>query len=236
MSASITVIVAATLTNGIGKNASLPWRLPKEMKYFQFVTTNAPEGSVNAVIMGRNTWESIPERFRPLPNRQNLIVTRNEHYLGNFRAERTPKPSVHASLKDAILTAPLVSPDIPNIHRTFIIGGAAMYREALGLTNALPNRNTDDPSTASTPTQQKPLADRILLTRILSPAFDDCDVHMPEFRNEKSEDGEEVWMKASHEELVKWVGQEVPESPREENKMNPGEEVKYEFEMWTRKM
>jgi len=82
MSASITVIVAATLTNGIGKNASLPWRLPKEMKYFQFVTTNAPEGSVNAVIMGRNTWESIPERFRPLPNRQNLIVTRNEHYLG----------------------------------------------------------------------------------------------------------------------------------------------------------
>ncbi|KLO17011.1 hypothetical protein SCHPADRAFT_822250 [Schizopora paradoxa] len=242
MSSSITVIVAATLTNGIGKNGNLPWRLPKEMKYFQHVTTNAPEGSINAVIMGRNTWESIPERFRPLPNRLNLIVTRNEQYLDDFRGaadhKMTPKPSVHASLKDAILhvlTAPLASSsDIPDIHRTFIIGGAAMYREALGLTDALPNPNADDPSTPSTgnnATRQKPLADRILLTRILSPAFEDCDVRMPEFRDEE----EEEWTKASREDLVKWVGQNVPENPQEENKMKPGEVVKYEFEMWTRR-
>lgn len=106
-----------------------------------------------------------------------------------------------------------------------------MYREALGLTDALPNPNKDDPSTGNNSTRQKPLADRILLTRILSPAFEDCDVHMPEFRDEKGEE----WMKASREELVNWVGQDVPESPQEENKMKPGEVVKYEFEMWTRR-
>ena len=106
-----------------------------------------------------------------------------------------------------------------------------MYREALGLTDALPNSNADDPSTGNTSTRQKPLADRILLTRILSPAFEDCDVRMPEFRDEKGEE----WTKASREDLVKWVGQDVPECPQEENKMKPGEIVKYEFEMWTRR-
>ena len=76
----LTLIVAATLTNGIGKNGTLTWRLPKEMSYFARTTTNAPEGSINAVIMGRNTWESIPDKFRPLKNRTNLVISRNASY------------------------------------------------------------------------------------------------------------------------------------------------------------
>ena len=76
----LTLIVAATLSNGIGQNGRLPWRLPKEMAYFARTTTNAPEGTMNVVIMGRNTWESIPERFRPLKNRANVVITRNETY------------------------------------------------------------------------------------------------------------------------------------------------------------
>lgn len=78
--ARLTVIVASTLNNGIGQNARLPWRLPKEMTYFKRVTTNAPEGSMNAVVMGRNTWESIPQKFRPLDKRLNLVVSKNKHY------------------------------------------------------------------------------------------------------------------------------------------------------------
>lgn len=99
----VTAIVAATLSNGIGKNGGLPWRLPGEMKYFQrgkpiYLNWIAPmhtetaadmavtlgSGSlsdndrepVNAVIMGRKTWESIPPKFRPLAGRRNLVVSR----------------------------------------------------------------------------------------------------------------------------------------------------------------
>ena len=79
--ASITLIVAATLANGIGQSARLPWRLPQEMAYFARVTTAAPEGSVNAVIMGRNTWESIPTKFRPLKDRVNVVISGNDEFL-----------------------------------------------------------------------------------------------------------------------------------------------------------
>ena len=76
----LTIIVAATLNNGIGHNGRLPWRLAKEMQYFARVTSNAPEGSVNAVLMGRNTWESIPKKFRPLPKRVNVVISSNQQY------------------------------------------------------------------------------------------------------------------------------------------------------------
>lgn len=76
----LTLIVAATQNNGIGQNSRLPWKLAKEMKYFAKVTTNAPEGTVNAVAMGRNTWESIPKKFRPLPNRKNIVISRSNDY------------------------------------------------------------------------------------------------------------------------------------------------------------
>lgn len=50
------------------------------MAYFKRVTTNAPEGSMNVVLMGRNTWESIPQKFRPLDKRLNLVISTNKHY------------------------------------------------------------------------------------------------------------------------------------------------------------
>lgn len=74
----LTIIVAATSTNGIGKGGQLPWRLPKEMAYFAKVTSAAPEGKTNAVIMGRNTWESIPPKFQPLQKRANIVLSRNK--------------------------------------------------------------------------------------------------------------------------------------------------------------
>ena len=74
----LTLIVAATSTNGIGKGGQLPWRLPREMAYFAKVTSAAPEGKTNAVIMGRNTWESIPPKFKPLQKRTNVVLSRNK--------------------------------------------------------------------------------------------------------------------------------------------------------------
>ena len=75
-----TIIVAATKANGIGANGRLPWRLSKEMKYFAQVTSAAPEGKQNVVVMGRNTWESIPPRFRPLAKRLNIVISSNKQY------------------------------------------------------------------------------------------------------------------------------------------------------------
>lgn len=76
----LTIIVAATKANGIGINNSLPWHLPKDMKYFSQVTSNAADGQQNAVIMGRKTWESIPKKHRPLSNRYNIVLSRNPNY------------------------------------------------------------------------------------------------------------------------------------------------------------
>ncbi|KAG6161122.1 hypothetical protein E4U51_007316 [Claviceps purpurea] len=81
MQPELTVIVAATRSLGIGRNGSLPWPpLRKEMQYFKRVTSRvapqSPPDAINAVIMGRKTWDSIPPSFRPLRNRFNIVITR----------------------------------------------------------------------------------------------------------------------------------------------------------------
>jgi dihydrofolate reductase/thymidylate synthase len=61
------IILASTLKHGIGKAGGLPWKLPKEMTHFKFLTSNTNHiEKKNAVIMGRTTWESIPDKFKPL--------------------------------------------------------------------------------------------------------------------------------------------------------------------------
>ena len=72
------LVVAATRKLGIGKSGTMPWKLPGDMAYFKELTSKTAEsGKQNAVIMGRKTWESIPPKFRPLPNRVNVVLTRN---------------------------------------------------------------------------------------------------------------------------------------------------------------
>ncbi|KAH6917405.1 dihydrofolate reductase [Coprinopsis sp. MPI-PUGE-AT-0042] len=187
----LTIIVAATKSNGIGQKANLPWKLAKEMKYFAQVTSRAPEGKKNAVIMGRNTWESIPAKFRPLPNRLNVVVSRNTEYQLNAPEQDASKlaPSLAIGFRD--LEAPDVS---SSINRVFVIGGATLYHETLAL-----------PVSDATP-----YVDRILITRILEPEFE-CDVFMPEFNQD-----EKSWTQSSHAELQAWVGIDVPEGVQEE--------------------
>lgn len=196
----LTIIVAATKSNGIGFNSRLPWRLRKEIKYFAQVTTTAPSGQQNAVIMGRNTWESIPQKFRPLPNRLNVVISRNLAYdLGKASA------ILEHDLKSALsrVENPTSASSSSPIHRAFIIGGASLYSEALGL-------STD-------------VVDHILLTRIVSPDFEQCDVFMPDFLS-----GKGGWKRVNHAVLEEWVGFEVVEGVQEEDG------VKYEFQMWVR--
>ena len=91
-----------------------------------------------------------------------------------------------------------------------MIGGASLYRETLALL----------------PTSQA-FVDRVLLTRVLSPAFEECDVFMPDFVADGERAGK-PWRQASHEELQEWAGFEVAAGTQEENG------VQYEFQMWVR--
>ena len=104
-----------------------------------------------------------------------------------------------------------------NTHRSFVIGGASLYSEVLALS---PTSRAISPA----------LLDRILLTRIISPAFEQCDVFMPDFLGDQSQKEGSAWLKASHAELQAWTEFEVPEGVQEENG------VQYEFQMWVRQV
>jgi dihydrofolate reductase len=111
----VLALIAAVAQNGvIGVDNRLPWRLPEDMQRFRALTTG------HSIIMGRRTWESIG---RPLPDRQNIVVTRQR----NFDA---PGASIAASLQAALAIATMPEP-------VFVIGGEALYREALPLASRL---------------------------------------------------------------------------------------------------
>jgi dihydrofolate reductase len=110
-------LIAAIARNGvIGKGNALPWHLPEDLRRFKALTTG------QAVIMGRKTWDSLPAKFRPLPNRLNIVVTRNRDY----RAEGA---TVVGSLDAAIHASQTLTP--------FVIGGAELYAHALPLAQRL---------------------------------------------------------------------------------------------------
>lgn len=114
-----TVIAAADDAGGIGRAGGLPWRLKADMEHFRRITTGAG-GGVNAVILGRRTWESLPPRFRPLPERRNYVVTRQP----DFRADGA---EIAGSLEAALARASAAGGEV------FVIGGAEIYAAALAL-------------------------------------------------------------------------------------------------------
>jgi len=107
-------LILARARNGvIGKDGDMPWKLPEDMAHFKRVTMGCP------VVMGRKTWESIPAKFRPLPGRQNIVITRQP----DFAAEGA---QCAGSIEEAIELCPQDS-DI------WIMGGAQIYAQALPL-------------------------------------------------------------------------------------------------------
>lgn len=107
-------LIFARAANGvIGKNNTLPWHLPEDMAHFRRITLGCP------VIMGRKTWDSLPPKFRPLPGRLNVVVTRQADWQadGALRAH---------SLSEACDLCPADSD-------AWVIGGAEIYAQALPL-------------------------------------------------------------------------------------------------------
>ena len=112
------IIVAADEAWGIGRDADLPWHLKGDMAWFKSVTTGEdPQGARNTVIMGRKTWDTIPARYQPLPDRDNVVVSRNRALdLGG-------KATLAHSLEEAL--------DRPCAGERFVIGGGMLYAAAL---------------------------------------------------------------------------------------------------------
>lgn len=107
----ISLIVAMDRNRLIGANGRLPWHLPDDMKWFREQTMGKP------VIMGRKTYESLPDRFRPLPGRHNIVLTHNYYF-------RTKGATVVHSIKGAFAAA-------GNADELMIIGGASLYGQLL---------------------------------------------------------------------------------------------------------
>ena len=98
------------------------------MAHFKKVTSTPPaDGLTNAVIMGRKTWESIPSKFRPLPSRTNVILTRSPPSLIQLPQDKEDCTLVASSITDAIQKLD----DLPNIGNIFVIGGGEVYKEAM---------------------------------------------------------------------------------------------------------
>jgi len=101
----------------IGAGGTMPWHVPEDLAHFKAVTMGAP------VVMGRRTWESFPDRFRPLPGRRNVVVTRNSAWA-DAGAERA------ASLDDALALG-------AEAETVWVIGGGELFGEALDRADVL---------------------------------------------------------------------------------------------------
>jgi len=111
----IAIVVAHSKNRVIGRDGGLPWRLPADMRRFRELTTGS------TVVMGRRTYESLPDAFRPLPERRNLVLSRDAAFSA-------PGVEVFASLEGALEACG---------GDCFVIGGEAVYRDALPLAERL---------------------------------------------------------------------------------------------------
>lgn len=106
---TVALVWAEARDRVIGAGGVMPWHLPEDLRHFRELTDGDP------VVMGRRTWESLPERFRPLPGRTNLVVTRQRDFAA-------PGATVVHSLHDAFDAAG---------GTTWVIGGGELYAQAL---------------------------------------------------------------------------------------------------------
>ena len=115
--ARINLIYARAANGVIGKDGTMPWHLPEDLAHFKQLTHGSP------VIMGRKTWDSLPPRFRPLPGRQNIVLTRQADW-------QAPGAVRVGSVAEARALFPEGSD-------AWVIGGAQVFAEALPLADSL---------------------------------------------------------------------------------------------------
>ncbi|OGY89286.1 MAG: hypothetical protein A2927_00430 [Candidatus Komeilibacteria bacterium RIFCSPLOWO2_01_FULL_45_10] len=118
---NFSIIVAVDQKRGIGINNQLPWKIKADFKYFTDVTISHHPDKKNAVIMGRKTWESIPEHHRPLSNRLNVVLSRQEDL-------NLPESVLHFASFDEALKELAKRDDLGEV---FNIGGGKLFAETI---------------------------------------------------------------------------------------------------------
>ena len=105
----------------IGDGGTMPWHLPEDLKHFKHTTSGSP------VVMGRRTWESFPLRFRPLPGRTNIVITRDDslEMPGAVRARSLPE------------ALELAATEAGPTGTTWVIGGGSIYADAIEVAEQL---------------------------------------------------------------------------------------------------
>ncbi|EIM21533.1 hypothetical protein WALSEDRAFT_18824 [Wallemia mellicola CBS 633.66] len=135
---NLNVIVAATIENGIGlsNSNSMPWRLSNELKFFAKVTSTKLETQEdpNVVIMGRKVWDSIPQKFKPLRNRQNVILSRTNDLQINDNVKLLHNVESAIAYTNESKT------------RVFCIGGAQIYNQMIPYTSRVFMTRVKSPS------------------------------------------------------------------------------------------
>ncbi|MFC7303925.1 dihydrofolate reductase [Streptomyces monticola] len=128
---NVGLIWAQTPAGVIGAGNTIPWRLPEDMAHFKATTLGRP------VVMGRRTWDSLPPRFRPLPGRPNIVVTRDPQWSaeGAQRAGSVPEALSLAAGKAMEKAAEPAAP--ADTVAVWVIGGGEIYRAALGYATTL---------------------------------------------------------------------------------------------------
>jgi len=199
------LIVAATVPDfGIGLKGTIPWRIPEDPKFFKETTMSTKdESKQNAVIMGRKTWESIPSKYRPLPSRLNIVLTRNTQSDIAKSIQSMDSTMVSSSFEHAMdcLSWP---PYTDRIESIYVIGGAEIYNLCLS--------------------QYRTLIDHIYLTNIFLSDDTKCD----RFLNLKLEDFDSKMLSdkvqsATNEAVSYQMVQLTPkvvEVPNKENEQN----------------
>ncbi len=116
------MVVAIDEKNGIGKNGGLAWGLSADLKHFKEVTIRTSgTGKINAVIMGRKTWDSLSEKVKPLPGRLNIVLTAQKGII--FPLGVLSFSSLDEALKKIN--------QLSEIENVFVIGGVRVYNQAI---------------------------------------------------------------------------------------------------------
>lgn len=118
------IIVAATQNNGIGYENRIPWFIKEDIAEFKRITSEAKVGAKNVVIMGRKTWESIPQKMRPLVNRINIVVS------GTIEKPSSTELIVR-SFPEAFEKIATLAKNGEEIGEIFVMGGSSLYRRGL---------------------------------------------------------------------------------------------------------
>ncbi len=233
---------------GIGYKGGLPWaQLKSDMGFFRRVTMrgstnrtfeeqqdkkeNDSVRSRNSVIMGRKTWESIPERFRPLKGRVNVVVTRNPGRLQQeIRQEQSQQKEevvlVVSTLMEGLSMLRKLRSINDAIHddkekeegKDFIIGGSEIYKAALELPSPTPSPDQEDQIRhRKRQGDEEPVIIRILQTQVrkVDGKGFECDAFFPVTLHVGSSQTAQGWREIDQAETESWVGEGLPQKDAE---------------------